>query len=81
MPNKKKIDGELWEVRGSNHKYAQLDDIDELERLCLKDCPADVARAKGVPYNSLRDRLVRYLSEDRLQALAWKRKRHKNKVK
>ena len=72
-------DGRVFYTRGSNKLYTQLDDLDELLELLKVDCPADVARAKGVPYNSLRHIIVTYYTEEEQEMINWKRRRHSNR--
>lgn len=76
----KKLNGEYFLTRGSNHEYDQLNDLDELLELLKVHCPADVAKIKAVPYNSLRHIIVTYYSEEQQSMIAWKRRRHKNKL-
>lgn len=77
----RKLNGKFIVPRGSNKKYSQLDDLDEVYNLLLLHCPADVARMKGVPYNSLRYLIVKYLSPEQQANINWKRQPHSNKKK
>jgi hypothetical protein len=76
----RRINGKTIHPRGSNKKYSQLDDTDAVFEMCTKECPADVARKLGVPYNSLRHLLVKYYN-NRLHEVAWKRQPHSNKLR
>lgn len=71
----RKLDGKYIRPRGSNKKYEQLNDLDALFEMLKRDCPADVARQLGVPYNSVRHLIVTYFA-DKQQEIAWKRARH-----
>lgn len=70
----KKIDGQWYKMRGSNHKYTVLDDLDFLfERLKIKSRD-ELAKELGVPYNSLNYRIQRYFPEEWIKQIKIKRK-------
>lgn len=74
-----KIQGKQLQLRGSNHKYWQLDNLDELfETLKVKSI-GEFCKETNIPYNSVRYRCQRYFTEEMLNQIKKDRKYHKKK--
>ncbi len=77
-----KLQGKEFSPRRANHKWFQLDDLDNLYKLLLEKCQSDVAKELGVPQNSIRYRFEKYFPEEWKENINRKRKPHtKNRPK
>ena len=72
-----KINGKEFKMRGSNHKYYVLDDLDNLYQLLLTKSIAQLSKELDVPQNSIRYRCFRYFSDEQLKAIKKERRFHK----
>ena len=71
-----KLFGNEWKPRGSNKKYPELDDLDQLYDELLHNSMAQVAKNKGVPPNSIRHRVHKYFTQEMKDKIARQRRFH-----
>lgn len=74
-----KIQGKQLQLRGSNHKYWQLDNLDELFETLKAKSIGEFCKETNIPYNSVRYRVERYFTDEMKAAIKRDRKPHKKK--
>ena len=77
MPNRKKINGQWIQVRGSNKKYPILDDLDALFEMLKVKTKMQVAKELGVPFGSLNYIINKYFPEEWLKLIRIQRRPHR----
>lgn len=68
--------GSKLDVRGSNKKYPELDDLDTLYNKLLTMSIGQLSKELGVPYNSIRHRVHKYFTQEMLDKICRQRKFH-----
>lgn len=67
------------QLRNSNHKYWQLDDLDKLFETLKTMSIGEFCKETGIPYNSVRYRTERYFTDEMKAQIKRNRKPHKKK--
>ncbi len=75
-----KFQGVNYQLRGSNKKYPQLDDLDLLFEELKKKSITKLAKELGVPQNSIRYRVFRYFPAEWLKVVRRDRRYHSRKI-
>lgn len=69
--------GVFFNVRGSNHKWNILDNLDNLYEMLKTKSIAQVSKELKVPQNSIRYRIFKYFSPQEIKAIKRQRAFHR----
>jgi hypothetical protein len=75
-----KLFGSEITPRGSNRKYVELDDLDNLFTILLTKSIGQFAKETGIPYNSIRHRVHKYFTQEMIDKIRRERRFHTKKA-